>query len=94
MPWYQKFISNSEIRSGATTVRAAELVLSWEKRVSVSLTTGRLERTERWETLEENPQRLAREAGLGCTCAPACRFESRSRLKCKSKTDGEYVGRN
>jgi hypothetical protein len=24
-----------------------------------------LERTERWETLEENPQRLAREAGLG-----------------------------
>ena len=48
----------------------------------------------RWETLEENPQRLAREAGLGCTCASACRFESRSRLKCKSKTDGEYVGRN
>ena len=42
--------------------------------------------------MEENPQRLAREAGLGCTCAPACRFESRSRLKCKSKTDGEYVG--
>ena len=40
MPLYQKLISNSVIRSGATTVRAAELVLSREKRVSVSLTTG------------------------------------------------------
>ena len=40
MPLYQKLISNSVIRSGAMTVRAAELVLSQEKRVFVSLTMG------------------------------------------------------
>jgi hypothetical protein len=30
MPWYQKFISYLEIRSGATTVRASESLLSCE----------------------------------------------------------------
>ena len=92
MPLYQKLISNSVIRSGAMTVRAAELVLSQEKRVFVSLTMGEVGKD--WEVGDVYGEPAAPCAGGWAGVYLRFRHSTWKQVmaEMEKKRDGEYVG--